>query len=266
MWVCNILRQSCAVIGVRFDQAANSKLDYAGQTCVQFIQTNKLDFFGHTTANVEVASQFSQVRGFHVIRDPRDICVSAYFSHRFSHPAQGHTAGVALIRAELEKLDQDDGLLKTIQDSRQQFEEMAAWDYAQENVLEIKMEALIQNPYQGFLDIFAFLGLLAEQKNTQPAQSPNPVRRVYSKFRGSLLQRRSRQTISPKKLLGIVYANRFTEKSLGRSPGEEDPNSHYRKGIAGDWINYFNPIHREYFKRHYADILVKLGYEQDANW
>jgi hypothetical protein len=266
MWICNILQQACTDIGLRFDQAARSKLEYLGQTHAQFVQQNKLDFFGYTTADPEGAREFCFARGFHVIRDPRDICVSAYFSHRYSHPVQGHTAGMAVIRAELEQLDQDEGLLKTIQNSQQQFEEMVAWDYAQANVLEIKMETMIQNPYQGFLDIFAFLSLLGEQRPILVSRKSGVLRVLVAKAKHRLLAPKNKHKISPERLLGIVYANRFSEKSRGRLPGEEDSASHYRKGITGDWINYFKPIHREYFKRHYADVLVKLGYEQDDNW
>lgn len=266
MWICSILKQSCSAIGLRFDQAANSRLDYLGLTRTQFIQNNKLDFFGYTTAHPDAVNEFKSAIGLHVIRDPRDISVSAYFSHRYSHPIKGHTTGVAAIRADLEKLNLEDGLLKTIQDSRQQFEEMALWNYSQENILEIKMESLTQNPYQGFLDVFTFLGLLNEERFIKPSSKSGLLTRLSHKVKNTLFQAKSMPQITPICLLGIVYANRFTEKSHGRIPGEEDPNSHYRKGIAGDWINYFQPAHIAYFKKYYNDVLIKLGYETTSNW
>jgi hypothetical protein len=52
----------------------------------------------------------------------------------------------------------------------------------------------------------------------------------------------------------------------GRAPGEEDVTSHYRKGVPGDWKLHFGPAHIDYFKQHYNDLLLKLGYEQSPDW
>ena len=66
--------------------------------------------------------------------------------------------------------------------------------------------------------------------------------------------------------LGIVHRNRFEAKSLGRVPGVVDKNSHYRKGVAGDWRNHFtDKIKREFRERH-GDLLIKLQYEESTDW
>ena len=39
-----------------------------------------------------------------------------------------------------------------------------------------------------------------------------------------------------------------------------------RKGVAGDWKNYFTPPVKEAFKRHYGSLLVDAGYESDLDW
>lgn len=57
------------------------------------------------------------------------------------------------------------------------------------------------------------------------------------------------------------------EKSSGNRPrGEEDPSSFYRKGIAGDWKNYFTERDKQIFKEEAGDLLIQLGYEKDYNW
>jgi hypothetical protein len=64
----------------------------------------------------------------------------------------------------------------------------------------------------------------------------------------------------------IVYQNRFSKLADGRTEGDEDQKSHYRKGLPGDWMDHFNGQHKRYFKEHYNDLLVKLGYEKDNDW
>ena len=57
----------------------------------------------------------------------------------------------------------------------------------------------------------------------------------------------------------------FTTTS-GRKPGEEDLSSFRRKGIAGDWTNYFSREAGEVFDSFAGDALVELGYADDRNW
>ena len=66
-------------------------------------------------------------------------------------------------------------------------------------------------------------------------------------------------------LHAIVKNNQF-EKVTGRRPGEENHEAHQRKGIAGDWRNYFTDTLKDKFKSRFGDVLIKTGYEQDLNW
>lgn len=43
-------------------------------------------------------------------------------------------------------------------------------------------------------------------------------------------------------------------------------NTFVRKGIAGDWKNYFQEKHKAIFKNNAGDLLIKLGYETDMEW
>jgi hypothetical protein len=71
--------------------------------------------------------------------------------------------------------------------------------------------------------------------------------------------------IQPQLLHAVTLRNRFERLSvgrkiwkLGRKPGEEDTQSHFRKGIAGDWRNHLNASHGE--------TLVEWGYEKNTRW
>src|SRR5436309_346448 len=49
-------------------------------------------------------------------------------------------------------------------------------------------------------------------------------------------------------------------KPWGREPGQEDPASKLRKGIAGDWRNHFTPTVREVFADITSDLATRIGY------
>lgn len=61
--------------------------------------------------------------------------------------------------------------------------------------------------------------------------------------------------------------NRYSFKNQSkREQGEENKNSFLRKGIAGDWKNYFGEEEKELFKAYTKSLLIELGYETDVNW
>ncbi len=65
----------------------------------------------------------------------------------------------------------------------------------------------------------------------------------------------------------LEIENKFSfEKQSGRSPGQEDSNSFMRKGVIGDWVNYFSQESKELFARYAGDALIALGYEEDYSW
>ncbi|MGB3681471.1 MAG: sulfotransferase [Rubrobacteraceae bacterium] len=64
----------------------------------------------------------------------------------------------------------------------------------------------------------------------------------------------------------MVEENSFEKMSGGRQRGAEDWSSFLRKGIAGDWKNYFTDRDKQVFKREAGGLLVRLGYEKDNDW
>jgi hypothetical protein len=59
----------------------------------------------------------------------------------------------------------------------------------------------------------------------------------------------------------IVARNAFTVASGGRRPGEADPQSFLRKGIAGDWKNHFDQECNRLYCQVAGEALKKAGYE-----
>ncbi len=61
--------------------------------------------------------------------------------------------------------------------------------------------------------------------------------------------------------------DRFSfERQAGRRRGDEQRSSFYRKGLVGDWANYFTRSAAEAFDRSCGDMLIRAGYEPDHSW
>jgi len=66
-------------------------------------------------------------------------------------------------------------------------------------------------------------------------------------------------------LLHAIDKYSFSKQS-GRNPGNENPSSFLRKGVAGDWVNYFSSESSEIFNHYAGKQLILLGYENDSSW
>ena len=61
-----------------------------------------------------------------------------------------------------------------------------------------------------------------------------------------------------------VEAAAFSKLSGGRAPGQEDAGSFYRKGVVGDWTNYFDADASAAFCRATDGLMAELGYAEDV--
>jgi hypothetical protein len=71
---------------------------------------------------------------------------------------------------------------------------------------------------------------------------------------------------SEKAVQQAVGSASFEKLSKGRERGKEDTSSFYRKGVAGDWNNYFTERDKEIYKEEAGKLLIRLGYERDLDW
>ena len=239
-----------------------------------YVDAHKLDFLAYTNADMTYVEDLKFFRGFHVIRDPRDITVSAYYSHLSTH---GLYPEIAEHRKKLQGLSKNEGLFAEMDFSAAEFRELEIWDYDQPNVMEIKMEDLTKDSPAYLTRIMDFLGYLVpegEQDNGSLKSFQMSLNRWNMKGRrympGRLpmfpLPTRRYDTIPRETITQVHDDFSFKKLSGGRKPGEENRKSHYRKGKAGDWANHFSEDHRAYFKEKFGDLLIKLGYEEDHNW
>jgi Sulfotransferase domain len=167
----------------------------------------------------------ANTRRFVVIRDLRDVVVSAYFSMRFSHGAGPY---VDRDRRILESLDQENGMLYLIR----------TWAFTSAAIQRSWLSA--GEPFFRFEDI-----------TENPAEN---FRKIFVEHCGL--------TIDTALLDEVLARHNFNRYSGGRDKGNEDINSHYRKGTVGDGRLHFSEKTKAEFKRLFNDVLVLGGYER----
>lgn len=289
IWIRDIVADVATMLNFVVTHVSRAE-DVPNADLAEWLRRQQPDFFLYSNADVRRLPALGPLHGFHVVRDPRDLIVSAYFSHRYSHPVR-MWPGLVEHRARLQAVDEREGLLLEIEYSAPVIEDILAWNYSNPDILEVRMETLTDSPYETFMRIFDFLGLVRRQaglvdakgeirtilatafrswrqsvhsKRVQDGQQPTGVADPGRKS-GAL--RRFRQPYLPAgHLLEAVYRHRFETKTGGRPAGVENAHSHYRKGRPGDWVNYFKPVHVDAFKRRFGDGLVQLGYEPNDDW
>jgi hypothetical protein len=208
------------------------------------------------------AEALAAERAFHVIRDPRDIVVSGYFSHLASHPTDG-LPELAAHREHLQAVPKEEGLVLEMEFSRRSLLDMAEWDYGRPEILELKLEDLAARPYDGFVRIFQHLELLSDEEPSSGRELVTvSLRRLLNRLssRRGLGSLRRPMPATGEIVLGATYGNRFEAKTRGRRAGAEDTSSHYRKGVAGDWINHLSPAVADAFEERFPGLVERLGY------
>ena len=174
-----------------------------------------------------------------LIRDPRDMIVSGYYSHLYSHEnVEKNTLHqywkLSEVRSTLMSMDKSSGLVQEILYFQRMFNCMENWNKTTPGQLDIKYEELLEGP-------------------------------------DTLVKQLKRLGVCPKymtkQIVEEAYArSEFSKVTGGRSNGEEDPLSHYRNGQAGNWREHFEPVHIDLIKKVAGSLLIELGYEQDRNW
>jgi hypothetical protein len=230
------------------------------------IRAGDYDFLCHGNADLDVIEALSkrEYRGFHVIRDPRDVIVSGYFSHKFSHPArEDFNPWVLDHRERISSVPQEEGLILEMEFCETIFAAMHSWEYGNPRIYESRFEVLTINPAEEFRKIFEFLGITIPDYGFF-CSAGLIADKIKHKLFGHPMGKR--KTCPLFFLHRILNANAFENYSGGRKKGEEEVKSHFRKGIAGDWKNYFTPRVKGAFKARYDQLLIDLKYETSLDW
>jgi Sulfotransferase domain len=168
--------------------------------------------------------------GVHVGRDPRDVLVSWVFSMLYSHASD--QVETRLNREPLNCLTMRHRLMVGMIPQTGMVAARTWKNCPQPNVLATSYETLVANEVETFAAIFGFFGW----------------------------------TIPRTLCEELVAEHSFEARSGGRPRGETNEQSHYRRGVAGDWNNYFDRALGELFESAHPGGLVHLGYERENDW
>ncbi|MCU0445804.1 MAG: sulfotransferase domain-containing protein [Microscillaceae bacterium] len=265
-WMSGIMIGVCNAMGWK----AYTAIFCLKKTNPKNVESEGYEFIISQNTSYEKVSQLSNYRGVHIIRDPRDMCVSGYFSYKYSHIIPTNYPNLKNLMNKLQELNDDEGILEVIKFKEDDLGFVSAWNYQDPNILELKMEDMTQTPYQNLYNIFDFMGLL--DKNHENSLLGYYLfyviafyNRAVKKLKLGFLSIKQNK-IHPKYLQVLVERLSFEKLAEGREKGQENIKSHYRKGQGGDWKNYFKEEHKALFKEKYGDLLIRLGYEKDNNW
>ena len=221
VWMIGVFQQVCRDIHLRCEQGY-------GKQC-----SDACDVFLSYDSQCSWTDAVRPWKGLHVIRDPRDLIVSAAFYHGTSKEPWLHEKVLAfggLTYAE--KINSyssmDDRIAFEMEhDSRRTVADIAAWNYNDSRFYEARYESLLQDhDLHLFHKIFTFLGF--------PGGSiPVCLRAAYenSLFSGRMAHTR-----------------------------------HVRSGRPEQWRQHLTPPLRKRFVALFGDVLIRLGYEHDDSW
>ncbi len=169
-------------------------------------------------------------RAIVVLRDPRDIVISLVFSLGFSHIPSVVTR---LLRGPIAAASPRDRVRIGMYLLTNWAERMRSWGTISSGIREYlaMYHALIEDPKKEFSSICHFLNW----------------------------------DIAPPLLHRIIDRHSF-ERRTGRRPGDVNPYSHRRKGIAGDWRNYFDRELGAEFEASFPGLLLDLRFETTKCW
>lgn len=230
-----IFEEYCDQVGIDFHEINNPK--WFGYDIEKKLPDSRPICAKYMNANYRYVENIENLRAFHVIRDPRDLAVSAYFSHLHSHSTQSWPE-LAEHRDKLRALDFDDGLLADMDFTDQLmtdgfpiavFAAMDQWNYDDPRILELRFEDFVLDPLGYFARAFAFIGLI------------DPADKAHNE-----------------RLERLVQDYSFKRMSGGRERGEADDQHHYRHGVPGEWRTRLKPVHLRWFEERYPALLARF--------
>ncbi len=172
----------------------------------------------------------TNLRGVHIIRDPRDIIVSGYYYHLWTKEVWAHQPIAEFsgktYQEKLNSVSKEEGLTLEIERCRFLFDRMQRWNYDNPQFMELKYEDVISNDLEVFREVFTFF----DWKSSFVDQA-----------------------------LKIVERNSF-KNATNREVGQKKKGDHLRSGKPGEWKGELSSKHLHEINIRYPNVIKKLGY------
>jgi len=183
---------------------------------------------------------------FLVIRDPRDVVVSWAYH---------------LLRIKLS--GQPDDPHKIHFDHHPEF-------YKKRKIFKQNQEHFKKNPHELFTDMEPWVRAIAKKWNIRMNLNLNSIEKIKKGLLNTSVLVVKYEKLHEDLINERIKMYRF----LGLNPDEADPvneltmpgfkkerfNSHYRKGIVGDWNQYFTPEISRWFHEEAQNMMLQFGY------
>jgi len=163
----------------------------------------------------------------YVIRDPRELIVSWYYSMKFSHGLMGK---VYKHRKNLNNMNEDEGIMYCINHFQLKLSFMKDWvlNCNDENVVFVRFEDLTKKPKEEFSNLFQNLGIKIEEEVLH-------------------------------KVLDNYSKDKMRKRQSATKVSKQTKHSHYRDKPTG-WKEMFNDEHIKQFKSINGNVVEILGY------
>lgn len=206
-----------------------------------------------THSRSDIAGLGADLRGSHMIRDPRDVVVSGYHYHLWTTEVWANTPvsrlgggarerwslrplndiGDLSYREYLNSLPREEGMLQEIRRAATTtIRDMRAWNYHDPRFLEIRYEDIVRDEQATFRTLFRHYG-----------------------FTEAAVER------------SVALAMKFSLSARPKSAAPEvQEKSHRRSGRPQQWASEFTDRHKDLFKELLGQDLIALGYETDLDW
>lgn len=172
------------------------------------------------------------------LRDPRDVLVSAYYSHVYSHKVTKRFKPSDGQRKKWEDQGVDDFVINRIERVKKEYEDLCAHLLCRENVILLKYEDMVTD-YGKWLEGFLFAFTEFEPKRSTGI--------------GRILGENTHQKI---------YADLYEKYKGDFSPArnKEDVYSHKRQIIPGDYARKLKESSIDILNNEFSSLLTSLDY------